>query len=125
MSESAVIGPLRAPLFVCHPERSEGSAFVFLMSELAVMNFSRLHSFTVPGGEGSLLLVSNISKGYFTLLSGTRKGHVRKLQAGAGYGRGPRSPGLHTLVSFNSEPARGNVLQMRVISGLAVIRAYV
>jgi hypothetical protein len=37
------------------------------------MNLSRFHSFTVPGGEGSLFLVSNVSKGYFALLFGTDK----------------------------------------------------
>jgi len=116
-----VIGPLRAPLSVCHPERSEGSAFVFVMSELAVMNFSRFHSFTVPGGGGVPVVGVKYLERVLYPAFWYRKGHVRKLQAGAGYGRGPRSPGLHTLVSFHSEPARGNVLQMRVISGLAVI----
>jgi hypothetical protein len=37
------------------------------------MNLSRFHSFTVPGGDGSLFLVSNVSKAYFTPLSGTEK----------------------------------------------------
>ena len=32
MTELAVIRPLRAPLFVCHPERSEGSAFVLCVT---------------------------------------------------------------------------------------------
>jgi hypothetical protein len=47
------------------------------------MNFSRFHSFTVPGGEGSLFLVLNVSKGYFTVLFGTEKviyGNSRRAQ---------------------------------------------
>ena len=47
-------------------------------SALAVINFSQFHSLTASqfhstGGEGSPFLVSNVSKGYFTLLFGTDK----------------------------------------------------
>jgi hypothetical protein len=58
------------------------------------MNFSRFHSFTVPGGEGFLFLVSNVSKGYFTLLFGTEKvmyGSSRRAQIADGAKSSPPS----------------------------------
>jgi hypothetical protein len=78
------------------------------------MNFSQFHS---TGGEGSLFLVSNVSKGDLTLLFGTEEvisGNSKRAQIADGAQEVPAS--TCSSVSILSQPGE-MFCKLRVISG--------